>query len=93
MLRGVQIVLDSRVLHCSSPNLSRHWRRAWMPQFSKTPITDSVSGLTVALAVPLLREDVSLSNSLPDKMTEVSGHTQTHAFTSGRLCSPQQLCT
>ena len=49
----LQVVLDCRVLHCSGPNLSRHWRRAWMPQFSRGVIRDAASSEAMAFAVPV----------------------------------------
>jgi ectoine hydroxylase-related dioxygenase (phytanoyl-CoA dioxygenase family) len=36
--RGSVVLLSSRVMHRSSPNLSDHMRRAYMPQFSAQPI-------------------------------------------------------
>ena len=47
------MVLDCRVLHCSGPNLSRHWRRAWMPQFSRDVVRGTASSEALAFAVPV----------------------------------------
>ena len=51
---GDAVLMDSRVLHCSGPNRSGAFRRAYMPQFSLgAPLLDLDTGRPVALAVPL----------------------------------------
>jgi hypothetical protein len=50
----IQVLMDSKLLHCSLPNKSGFLRRAWMPQFSAAPITYRANGQPVSLAVPLL---------------------------------------
>ena len=47
---GCAIVMADDVLHCSPANMSQSRRRAWMPQFSITPITCGLG--PVSLAVP-----------------------------------------
>ncbi len=52
----LQVIMTDRLWHCSGPNNSLHFRRAWMPQYSEEPILDSISGEPVALAVPVMPE-------------------------------------
>ena len=42
-----QVVLHSKLLHCSRPNTSDKWRLAWMPQYSADPLP---GGLAVSMA-------------------------------------------
>lgn len=50
---GTVVITADSVIHCSGPNHSPHWRRAWMPQFAAAPIRRRSDGACVALAVPL----------------------------------------
>ncbi|KAK9806521.1 hypothetical protein WJX73_006587 [Symbiochloris irregularis] len=52
---GTAVVMSSHLWHSSGPNTSRHSRRAWMPQFSCSPITAAEG--PVCLAVPMPEND------------------------------------
>ena len=49
----LQVIMSDQLWHCSGPNQSLHYRRAWMPQFSARPITSEQTGVPLAFAVPL----------------------------------------
>lgn len=51
---GTAIIMSDRLLHCSSANMSKHTRRAWMPQFSKTSILSHKDSAPVSFAVPII---------------------------------------
>ncbi|RKO85713.1 hypothetical protein BDK51DRAFT_48512, partial [Blyttiomyces helicus] len=53
---GSCVFMSGHVLHCSLPNASRRFRRAWMPQFSAGAVmrgTGEKAGIPVAFAVPV----------------------------------------
>ncbi len=47
---GTAVVMCDTLLHGSGPNLSRHDRRAWMPQFSAGPLLWADTGALVGFA-------------------------------------------
>lgn len=47
---GTAVVMTDTLLHGSGPNLSRHDRRAWMPQFSAGPLLWRDTAAPVAFA-------------------------------------------
>ncbi len=51
---GTAIIMSDRLLHCSSANMSKYTRRAWMPQFSKTSILSHTDSAPVSFAVPII---------------------------------------
>lgn len=50
---GDGILFAHTLLHASGPNRTPHTRRAWMPQFSSSPILQSDNMTPVAMAIPL----------------------------------------
>ncbi|KAK9842877.1 hypothetical protein WJX74_003801 [Apatococcus lobatus] len=50
---GDAVVMTDKLWHCSGPNRSSHFRRAWMPQFSTQPITCQILKRPIALAIPV----------------------------------------
>jgi len=51
---GTAIIMSDRLLHCSSANMSKYTRRAWMPQFSKTSVLSNEDSVPVSFAVPII---------------------------------------
>ncbi|KAI8328498.1 hypothetical protein BC941DRAFT_444800 [Chlamydoabsidia padenii] len=50
---GSIVFMSSRLAHKSTGNASSRFRRAFMPQYSSRPFLDPLSGLPIALAIPI----------------------------------------
>jgi hypothetical protein len=50
---GSAVILSDSVVHKSGPNPSQYSRRAWMPQFSSSPVICRSTHDPVSLAIPL----------------------------------------